>query len=257
MEQITAQAPFFMLVFIRLSAFIAFVPFFNDQNYIMPIKVGFAFFISLLLFPTINTTYWNIPNNLPGFIWVVTGEIMIGIFMGLVFLIFLFALQLAGRVLGFQMAFSMATVVDTTFGSNANVLSVMMVLVGTMIIVSLGGDHYLLYSLNRSFEHLAPGTFLINRNVLDELSRMMIHSFDIGFRLAAPAVILLICVDLTLGLIGKTASKMQIFFVGLPLKISMGLFSFGLILGFVITIWSKDISRFPEYFIRFFRLMRI
>jgi flagellar biosynthetic protein FliR len=246
-----------MIVFIRLGAFIAFVPFFNNQNYIMPIKVGFAFFISLLLFPSINTSSWDIPSNLPGFIWVVTGEILVGILMGLVFLIFLFALQLTGRVLGFQMAFSMANVVDTTFGANANVLSVMMVIVGTMIIVSLGGDHYLLYSLNRSFEQLVPGGFLVTKTVIDELSRLVIHAFDVGFRLAAPAVILLICVDLTLGLIGKTASKMQIFFVGLPLKISMGLFSFGLILGFIMTVWSKDIARFPDYFIRFFQIMRI
>jgi flagellar biosynthetic protein FliR len=155
------------------------------------------------------------------------------------------------------MAFSMANVVDTTFGANANVLSVMMVIVGTMVIVALGGDHYLLYSLNRSFDLMAPGGFLVTKAVIDELSRLVVHAFDIGFRLAAPAVILLICVDLTLGLIGKTASKMQIFFVGLPLKISMGLFSFGLILGFIISIWSKDVSRFPEYFIRFFKIMRI
>jgi flagellar biosynthetic protein FliR len=104
---------------------------------------------------------------------------------------------------------------------------------------------------------LVPGGFLVTKTVIDELSRLVIHAFDVGFRLAAPAVILLICVDLTLGLIGKTASKMQIFFVGLPLKISMGLFSFGLILGFIMTVWSKDIARFPDYFIRFFQIMRI
>lgn len=177
--------------------------------------------------------------------------------IGLTLLIILFGLQLAGRILGFQMAFSMANVVDNTFGSNANVLSVMLVLIGTMLILSMNGDHYLLYSLTRSFEILVPGSIAVTRNLLDELSRMIVHGFEIGFKLASPAIILLLAIDLTLGLIGKTASKMQIFFVGLPLKISVGLFSFSLVLGFVISIWGEDIGKLPQYLIHLFTLMRI
>lgn len=246
-----------MIVFIRMSAFIAFVPFFNNQNFIMTIKVGFAFFISLLLFPTMSTAAWSIPTDVLGFVYVVTMEILVGVLMGLAFLILLFGLQLAGRMLGFQMAFSMANVVDTTFGANANVLSVFMVIMGTMIIVAMGGDHYLLYSINRSFDVLAPGTLMVTRPLLNELSRLVVHAFVVGFKLASPAVILMLCIDVTLGLIGKTASKMQIFFVGLPLKISIGLFSFSLILGFVVSIWGKDVPHFPDIIFRIFNSMKV
>jgi flagellar biosynthetic protein FliR len=256
MEQIFAQAPYFMIVFIRMGAFIAFVPFFNNQNFIMPIKIGFAFLISFLLFPAIPTSSWVIPGNILGFIFLVSMEILVGILMGLAFLIILFGLQLAGRMLGFQMAFSLANVVDVTFGANANVLSVFMVILGTMIIVAMGGDHYLLYSIKRSYDVLAPGSMVITRPVLQELSRLMSHAFEVGFKLAAPAVIILLCIDVTLGLIGKTATKMQIFFVGLPLKISMGLFSFSLILGFIASIWAKDIPKLPEIMIRLFTAVR-
>lgn len=256
MDQILAQAPYFMIVFIRMGAFIAFVPFFNNQNFIMPIKIGFAFLISFLLFPSIPTASWVIPGNVPGFIFLVSMEILVGILMGLTFLIILFGLQLAGRMLGFQMAFSLANVVDVTFGANANVLSVFMVILGTMLIVAMGGDHYLLHSIRRSYDVLTPGSMAITRPILQELSRLMSHAFAVGFKLAAPAVIILLCIDLTLGLIGKTATKMQIFFVGLPLKISMGLFSFSLILGFIASIWAKDILKFPEIIIRLFTAMR-
>lgn len=256
MEEVIAKAPYFMIVFIRMGAFIAFVPFFNNQNFIMTIKIGFAFFISLLLFPSMSTAKWVIPTDTLGFLYLVTMEIMVGILMGLAFLILLFGLQLAGRMLGFQMAFSMANVVDTTFGDNANVLSVFMVVMGTMVIIAMGGDHYLLYSIDRSFDTLAPGTLLVSRPLLNELSRLVVHAFEVGFKLSAPAVILMLAIDLTLGLIGKTASKMQIFFVGLPLKIAIGLFGFSLILGFVASIWAKDIPKFPEIFFRLFNSMR-
>lgn len=257
MEEFVAKAPYFMIVFIRMGAFMAFVPFFNNQNYVMTVKVGFAFFISLLIFPSLSTAHWVIPANTLGFLYVVTMEIMVGILMGLAFLILLFALQMAGRMLGFQMAFSMANVVDSTFGANANVLSVFLVIMGTMIIVAMGGDHYLLYSINHSFDVLAPGTLVVTRPLLNELSRLIVNAFIVGFKLASPAVILMLAIDVTLGLIGKTASKMQIFFVGLPLKISIGLFSFSLILGFVGGIWAKDIPRIPEIIFRLFDTMKI
>jgi flagellar biosynthetic protein FliR len=147
-------------------------------------------------------------------------------------------------------------VVDVTFGDNANVLSVFMVVLGTMLIVTLGGDHYLLYTINRSFEVLIPGTFVVTKPLLSELSRLIVHAFEVGFKLSAPAVILMLCIDLTLGLIGKTASKMQIFFVGLPLKIALGLFGFSLILGFIVSIWAKDIPRFPDIILGLFKNMR-
>lgn len=257
LEAIAAQTPYFMLVFVRMAAFVGFVPFFSNQNFYAFIKVAFAFLLTVLLFPTISMSNWVVPTNVAGFVLAVTQEVLIGILMGLTFLIMLFGLQLTGRVLGFQMAFSMANVVDNTFGSNANVLSVFLVMVGTMMIISLRGDHYFLLSLSKSYDMLIPGSMAVTRDLIDELGKMIIRSFEVGFKLAAPAVILLLCIDITLGLIGKTASKMQIFFVGLPLKISIGLFSFTLIMGFVIAIWGKEVEKLPHYLMRFFSLMRI
>jgi len=257
LNTIVAQTPYFMMVFIRISAFMAFVPFFNNQNFLMEARMGIALLISLLIFPTISISSWKIPDHVPGFLLAVSQEILVGILMGLTFLILLFGLQLTGRVLGFQMAFSMANVVDPAFGTNSNVLSVFLVMTGTLIIINLGGDHYLLYSLGKSFNILKPGSIAITRSLISDLSLMIIKAFEVGFRLAAPAVILLLCIDVTLGLIGKTSTKMQIFFVGLPLKISIGLFSFTLILGFVITIWGKEAAKLPEYLLRFFHLMKV
>ncbi len=257
MEEILARAPYFVIIFIRLEAFMLFVPFFDNPNFsAVPIQAGFSFLVSLLLFPTISTASWVIPNNLLSYMFMMASEIMVGILMGLVLVILLFALQLAGRMLGFQMAFSMANVVDVTFGSDTNVLSVFMVMVGTMIFITLGGDHSLLYSLKQSFATLPPGSLTVTQPFLNEMSRLVEHAFVVGFKLSAPAVILLLCIDLTLGLIGKTAAKMQIFFVGLPLKIAFGLFGFALTLGFITEVWAKDIPGIPVFITRLMALLR-
>jgi flagellar biosynthetic protein FliR len=254
---IVAQAPYFMVVFIRISAFMAFVPFFENQNFLIQVRVGFAFLLSLLIFPTISFANWVIPNNVLGFALVVSQEILVGILMGLTFLILLFGLQLAGLTVGFQMAFSMANVVDPSFGENTNVLSVLLVMTGTLMVLALGIDHYLLLSLGKSFDLVVPGSITVTKKLITEMSVLVIKAFEIGFRLAAPAIILLLCIDVTLGLIGKTSTKMQIFFVGLPLKIAVGLFSMTLILGFVLSIWGKEAMKLPEYLLVFFKLMKV
>jgi len=256
-NSITAQAPLFMMVFIRLTAFMSFVPFFENRNFIVPVKVGFSFLLSILLFPTIDTSSWVIPTHIASFILVVSQEILIGILMGLTFLILLFGLQMTGRMLGFQMAFSMANVMDTTFDDNANVLSVFLVMLGTLTIIMMGGDHYLLIALQKSFTILIPGSVAITKEFLNELSVLVVGAFVVGFKLAIPAVILLLCIDLTLGLIGRASAKMQIFFVGLPLKISLGLFSFTIIMGFLSSIWGREILKLPENLLKLFNLMKV
>ena len=182
---------------------------------------------------------------------------LIGILMGLTFLILLFSLQLTGTLLGFQMAFSMASAVDPSFEEDSNVMSVLLVMIGTMLFLNLRGDHYMLYALQKSFSILVPGSIAVTQNLITELSVMIIKAFEVGFKLAAPAIILLLAIDITLGLIGKTASKMQIFFVGLPLKIAVGLWSLTLIMGFIVTIFGKEVDKLPRYLIHFFRLMKV
>ncbi len=251
------KAPYFLVIFTRITAFLAFVPFFKERAYTRAVKAGFAFMISLLLTPTLPIADWTIPTDLLGFLWIMTGEILVGIVIGFAFLALLLVLEIAGRVISFQMAFSMANVMDATFGTNSSVLSVILLMVGTLVVIMMGGDAYLLLTLKKSFTIIPPGMFASTKSLLHIMSNMIMHAFDLGFRLAAPAVVLLLCVDITLGLIGKTAQKMQIFFVGLPLKIAIGLFSFTLLLDFVGGIWAEEIYSFPKLVMEMLKSMRI
>lgn len=256
MEMILKELPKFIIVFVRFSAFIGMVPFFKNKAYSMTVKVSFAFLISILVFPALSFQGWVIPQDMLGFAILIAGEILVGVMMGFVLLILLFALELIGHMVGFQMAFSMARAVSPT-GSQTNVMGVILLMTGTTLLLALGGDHYLLYSLKDSFSEIPPGHIIVTRSLIREFSQMIVNSFTIGFKMASPAVVVLLSIDITLGIIGKTASKMQIFFVGLPLKISLGLFLVTIILGFVRVMWGNNISILPDTLNNLFKLMRI
>ncbi len=257
MELVLKQIPYFMIVFIRLGAFVGMVPFFKNKSYSMVFKTSFALMVSFLIFPAIDFNNWVIPESMFGFAVLIAGEILVGVLMGLVILILIFALELVGHMVGFQMAFSMARAVDSTTETQTNVIGVILIMVGTMLMLALGGDHYLLYSIKESFALIAPGHIVVTRDLINELSKMTVNSFVLGFKMSSPAIVVLLSIDITLGIIGKTASKMQIFFVGLPLKISLGLFIVTIILGFLKVMWGVNIDVLPETFNNLFRLMRI
>ncbi len=246
-----------MVVWVRITAFLAFVPFFNStRNVAIMFKTAFGFLLSILLVGALPVSSWQLPTKALSYVTVLAGEALTGILIALVVMILVMALQILGHIMGFQMAFSMARMIDATMGEQSNVISVFLVTIGTMIFISIGGDHLVLLSLQKSFEIVPPGQLTVGQDFIDLLVKWINRMFELGVKVAFPGIILLLAVDLTLGLIGRTASKMQIFFVGLPLKITLGLYTLVVGTGFIITVWGREASQLPQWLGRFFGLLR-
>lgn len=246
-----------MVIWVRVTSFLAFVPFFNAaRTSAVMFKTALALVISVLIVNALPTANWQVPSHVLAFLIFLSGEVMVGILISLIVTTLFMILQILGHILGYQMAFSMAKMIDTTMGEQSDVISVMLVSIGTVILIAVGGDHLLIWSLYKSFEIVPPGHLLIGKDLLDFLVGFVTRSFELGVKVAFPGIILLLSVDLVLGLIGRTASKMQIFFVGLPLKISLGLYILIIGLGYVMAVWRREIAQIPQLIGQALDLMR-
>lgn len=242
-----------MVVWVRITAFMAFVPFFNSaRTSALMFKTAFALLISILLINTLPVNTWQLPTQAMAYIVLLSGEVFMGILIALLVSVIFMALQMLGNIMGFQMAFSMARVVDASMGQQSNVISVLLVSIGTVIFLALGGDHLLLWSFRNSFDVVPPGHVFIGKSVIDELLLWVSRFFEFGVKIAFPGIILILAVDLVMGLIGRTASKMQIFFVGLPLKIVLSTYLLVVGIGFFITVWGREVSQIPYWLGRLF-----
>lgn len=256
MEFYLSRAPHLVVVFIRLSVVLLVTPFFNNRNYIAPIKAGMAFLFSLLLLPSLDLASWTVPPTVPGFLVFLLQEMAAGILIGLVTVIVFFSAGFVGHLVGFQMSFTMASSFDPSFGEQTDILSAFAMTFATMIFLTMNGDHLILKATAASFRLLPPGRMLVHGAVLPALAELFTHSFAVGMRLAAPALILLLLTDLTLGILGKASTKMQVFFVGIPLKIAVGLFCFTALLGLIVSLWSREIRLLPDYLVKFIGMVR-
>lgn len=257
MDAILNQAPLFVLAFLRVGALFLATPFFNSNQFSAQIKVGFAFFITLLLFPSLPVASWPPVTTLFGLLAMAVGELVVGLMIGMMVLILLSAVELAGYLAGFQMSFTMAMAFDPNFGEQTNILSSFLSTFALLVFLGVGGDHSVLRVLADSFTRLPPGGLAFRREGLDLIAAWLTSAFNLGVRLSAPVVVVLLIVDVVIGVIGKMASKIQIFFVAIPLKVSLGLFLFSGMLGFIVTVWGREVGRLPDLMVRLLSLVSV
>ena len=94
---------------------------------------------------------------------------------------------------------------------------------GLMVLLSVDGHHWFLAATVKSFSTTAPGSFSFSPELLDILLKLSGNALVVGVTLAAPAIIVLLAVEFALEFFGRTAPQFQVFILGFPLKIGIGL----------------------------------
>jgi flagellar biosynthesis protein FliR len=253
---LSAEIPVFMTVFVRITGCFVSVPFFNSVDLYVLAQVALSLILTLLVFPAVPHAAWVIPANLPSFVVLLGGEMLVGFSMGLVVNILIMVLQLTGHLLGFEMGLTMASVFDPQSGEQVELVSSFFLRAGIIMFLVAGGDHFIIQTLVHSFRLLPPGHVFVSAGAISLLVKFSQHAFIFALKLAAPLFAMLFMVDITMGMMSKTAQKMQIFFVTIPAKLMLGLFGFSLVIGSVLLFWSQEVAALPGHIAELFALMR-
>jgi flagellar biosynthesis protein FliR len=135
------------------------------------------------------------------------------------------AFQFAGKLLDIQIGFSLGTVFDPLTRTQAPLLGTMLNLLAVMLFFSLDAHHLLLRAVAHSLEGLPPGSLPTSWDVAAFADQFGIM-FVFGLTLAAPVVFALLLLDVGLGIASRTMPQLNIFTVGIPIKITAGLLVF-------------------------------
>ncbi|MCI3919010.1 flagellar type III secretion system protein FliR [Paenibacillus sp. TRM 82003] len=226
MEHVLAYYPNLLLIFCRLTAFFMTAPVFSTRNNVPPqIRIGLAVFVSLLIFYASGTeTAVAIDAQ---YYYYVIREVLIGLIIGFIAYLFFTVVQIAGSFIDMQMGFGIANVIDPMTGAQSPVFGSFKYMIAMLLFLSLNGHHYLLLGIMDSYE-LIPldNSFfkaLAHGTPTEFLTRSLSTAFTLAFQMAAPIVAAMFLVDLALGILAKTAPQFNVFVVGIPLKILVGL----------------------------------
>lgn len=218
-----------ILALVRISGLLVFAPFFGSRNIPMQVKAGFALLVSVLLVPALpQGIAWRPDWSL--YLGAVGCELLVGIAFGLAAATIFSSLQLAGQLVGQQMSISLANVIDPVSETEVSVVGEYKFFFGISLFLLLGGHRSLLRSLAGSFERVPIGGARPGAGVAEIMGDMFGESFALAVQLSAPVVAALFLATVGLAFVARTMPQMNVFVVGFPLQVGMGLVLMALLL---------------------------
>lgn len=220
-----------ILVFTRIAAMFSIIPIFGANNTPTITKIGLIFFISLVLVPLQLESFNLQIDTLFEFGGYMVSESIIGFSMGLVTLIVLNVFYLAGSLVDRNIGFAMVSVISAQDESQLPVSANLYYIFALMIFLSANFHHMLIKVVSDSYINMPIGTSQIARLVVYDYIEVLTYSFDMGFRMAAPFILTVLVANVLLGMLSKAMPGMNVFMIGMPLKILIGLYLFSVVIG--------------------------
>ena len=158
-------------------------------------------------------------------------ELMIGAVLGLTARLAISALQVAGSVIAQQLGLGFVTAIDPTQNQQGVLVGNFLTVLGITLIFATDMHHLVIAALNDSYNIFRPGEMPLTGDVAQHITRVIATSFRIGVQLAAPFLVFGLLFNLGLGVLSRLMPQMQVFFIGLPLSILLGLLLLLLVIG--------------------------
>jgi flagellar biosynthetic protein FliR len=221
----------FFLVFVRIVTVVGTMPILSSRNIPSMAKVGLAAVLAFVLTPTLPGSRPPVPVDFLPFLVVVAQEVFLGLLFGFAVQVVFSGLQAAGQYLGVQMGLTIANTFDPlTQSQGINYLDQLYALLAGLLFLTINGHHWTILALQQSFEVVPLGQFALGERVANDLITLTTEALLIAIRIGLPVAVALLLSDVAFLVLGRSAPQMNIFFVGQPLKIGIGLFTFFLAL---------------------------
>lgn len=212
----------FLLVFVRMTGLFVVAPVFGRRNIPSILKAGFSFMLALILVNTISITDLQYAT-----IWEYTvlifREFIVGIAIGYVSYLVFNAIYLAGQFIDMVIGFGMVNVLDPMTNIQVPITANYYFILSMLSFFAIRGHHTLIRALFDSYKSISIGKATLGESLMEDMLRLFGDMFSTGFRIAAPVVAAMIIADVALGVISKTIPQMNVFVVGMPMKILLGI----------------------------------
>lgn len=214
---------YFFLILVRIATFVAVAPFFSMSQVPRKVKTGLSFSVALLLWfavPTQELVYETVID----YAGIVMKEAIVGLLIGFSANICNHIILFAGRLIDMDMGFAMVNVFDTVTKEQVSISGTLYNYL-VMICLLVSGMHtYVLRALIDSYSLIPINEAVFDINGIYQGTLTFLADYVvIGFRIYLPIFMSLMILNVVLGVLAKVAPQMNMFVVGMQLKILVGL----------------------------------
>ncbi len=225
----------FLLILVRITTFIYVAPFFSLRDVPQRVKVGFSLFFAIILYQAVPVSAVRYQTVIE-YALLVVNEALLGLIIGFFTNISYYILSFSGHFMDMEIGFSMVNEFDpvssiqTTITSNFYTYLVMLM----MLVTNL--HYYIITALADTFRIIPVGEVVIKPEIYLLMLKFTKDYFIIGFRIVLPVFAATLILNSILAILAKIAPQMNMFVIGLQLKVLVGLSVLFLLVGFTPTV---------------------
>ena len=217
-----------------------FLPFLGGKTVPFGVKAGLAFFLALIEWNILQTV--TMPVSVLQLLGFAIEQIMIGLCVGFMISCIFTAVQAAGEIIGMQIGFSIVNVFDPENQQPESIISRYFYISAVMIFFAIGGHHFLVRTIHESFTSVPLGRFVLSGNLFPILLNETTIMLTTAVKLSAPVLMTILISNVGMGIVAKTVPQINVFIVGMPLNIGIGLMTLYVTMSVFLTVFSSHID---------------
>ena len=245
----------FLLIFIRTLSMFTTAPLYGNQAIPAQLKVWAAAFVSFAILPVIAAQSPTVSLDLGSLIILALQEVIVGSAIGFSLGIIFHAVVYAGELFGIVMGFSLSSLIDPQNGFDVPVIGQFEYIVAIFIFLILNGHLFLLEALATSYSAVPVSGLKITGSAVDLFVHMTGMVFVAAIKIGAPVIVSLFLTDVLLGIVSRMVPQINVFFVGMPIAIGVGLFTLMASLPFFVFVFGRLLESFEGDVVQLVRLM--
>lgn len=214
----------FLLVFVRMATFIVSAPFFSINNVPRRFKVGFSLFLAYIIYKVMPFHASVSYNTVYGYAALVLREAITGLLIGIGANLIESVIHFAGKLADMEIGLSMVQLMDPTTREATGFTGTMYSYVVSLTMVITGMHYYFLRAMVETYSMIPIGGAVFHSDeILNALNEFLRDYMSIAFRLCLPVVVAIMITNVVLGILAKAAPQINMFSVGVQIKIVAGL----------------------------------
>ena len=206
----------------RILGLIMVAPVFGHRSVPARVKIGLGIFIALIISPTLPP----MPNVGLGSwhgLFILIQQLLIGMAIGFIMRVVFAAIEAAGEIVGLQMGLGFASFFDPQSAGQTLVLARFFNILAILVFLAVNAHLLLLGVLVDSFQSLPVSTQPLSAAGFFNVAAFGSTVFAVGLQLALPLIAILLMTNLSLGILTRSAPQLNIFAIGFPITLGVGL----------------------------------
>lgn len=234
-DLLAGHAAVFLLLMTRISGIFMISPFFGSLNIPIYFRAAASLTMAIVLFPVIdNLDMIQAPASVWAYAGAVLSELFIGWLIGFVAYVSFAAITMAGKIMDMQVGFAIVNVMDPTSGQQMPLIGSFLYNLAVIVFLVVNGHHMIIDALFESFRMVPLLGMEFSLSLPIIIADFTTGIFLTGMKIAMPVTFAILLTNVGLGILARTMPQMNIFVVGIPMQLTVGMIILSMVLPFYV-----------------------